>query len=196
MDELLAALRDETLANKVDAPLQRATESFRLHWRTPFDLNRFHAVLAAYHAHLVDPAAMQPPGDDQGFALAGAVDLLDASFRGTWADGYHGAIVEAVNDPSHGIHRVLASLLQAMQIEARRRAVHHIYCRRIDALDWRGRAAVADELRRRLGAASPGTLDRLPAVLLAPCIRDLVEAVLEAERRVDHLLRDPRHQLP
>ena len=195
-DELLTALSDAALASAVDTPLQEAASGFEVRWRPPFDRARLHTLMTRYYLHLAGREGSDLPQLDARCALTEVVELLERGFRGTWADGYDGALLEVIQDPEHGADRVLAALLQLVQQRARERRIHLLTHRMIDALDWRQRAAVAAELRRRLAGDGGSQFNRLPAALLGPYVLELAQALLETNRNIEHLLHDPRQLLP
>ena len=202
-DPVTAIVTDRSLTTGLglDDAIQRIRQRYEIyrHHVSELEASRQRAKCAAQSWHAPEgwiESGRDLPQLDARCALTEVVELLERGFRGTWADGYDGALLEVIQDPEHGADRVLAALLQLVQQRARERRIHLLTRRMIDALDWRQRAAVAAELRRRLAGDSGNQLTRLPAALLAPHVLEMAQALLETNRQLERLLHDPRQLLP
>ena len=172
LDRLAALLDEDLLAHRIDEPIDRALAAFRCDADFARSPAHFHTVIGGFvqdaHRRLLARRTPALQARDE------AVALLDQAYRGTYADGYCGALLDATDLSQAGLRSVLAKLAELLKNERRRIYMTWIRARVIDPRDWRAKCALAAAAIARYRPWLPPEIARAPAGQWADHVVDLV----------------------
>jgi len=186
--ELLAVaanLLDEgATARQIDDPIDDALERFGDVRPEPYSHTRFTETTARFVQHVYEQAL--PPGRTLTLwqARDEAVALLARAYRGTYANGYHGAVLDAADPSGPGLGLVLARIAEVIKSERRQMQMRCVESRHIDSADWDTKCAMALILIGRCGEFLPPELRCCPPEQLAEDVFDLLAMQLATTGRL------------
>ena len=160
IEQLVEHSDEQNLARQIDAPIDRAAETFRAPPDQPYAPAGFHQTLAAFVRHIYDSAPLFGRTLTTSQAHDEAVALLVAGYRGESFDGYEGAVADAAYSSGSGMHRVLDQLKNLIKARARASYRRWLFLRHVDPANWQTRQAVATILFDGCRAYMPPELSR------------------------------------
>jgi len=165
------------LARMIDGPIDVAAETFNPTCDVTYSHELFLPTVGRFVQHLYThtlPYRRLFPLDQ---ACDDAVHLMERYYRGVRADGYYGAIADALADSWDGMHLVLHGMAEAFKTH--RRAVYRqrVLARDVGAANWSTRCQMAEILIRQIRPWMPRTLQHCQAAQFADRIPELLDAV-------------------
>jgi hypothetical protein len=104
--------------------------------------------------------------------------LLEEGYRGTYSDGYYGALQDAIDPSYSGLELVLERMATTLKTRCREIYVRWVLDRHITSANWEVRCALAALLIDRCREWMPPELKSCPAEQLIGCIPDLMSIQL------------------
>lgn len=139
-------LDEEHMARTIDGPIEAAAAAF-----TPLDSpnafhRRFHQVIAAFVQHVYQQGLTPPRHFSTDQAGSEAIALLDAWYWGAHDRGYAAALLDALHPERDGVSLVLAQLESIIKENERRKYRRWVFASSVEALGWRAKLEIADQL--------------------------------------------------
>jgi len=185
---LAIALSDETVRERVDGPLEAATESFQDAPESVSTQEAFLQAVGKFVQHLYCHGLPAPRGLSDSQARAEAIELLDNGYRNATDFNYEAALLDAILSPSNGIDSVLAQLAETIKERERRRYRLLVLVRDLEPLAWPAKRAVAERLLSWLRPVLPLELaNRQPAQLVNE-ILDLITRHIQTDSLLASML--------
>jgi len=180
LEALLALLDERAIAERVDAPVDRALAGFRFTWSEDDapSVRRLHGVAGRLVAQLEGSTTADDPQTENPMDRDRAVAWLEAH-RGPLGGGWAEAHLEVVEDPEAGINRVLAGLGEAVKAQRRQRYRRSICASRIETLDWDQKRELVAAILDRFGADLPPRLAACDPAALVDQIEPLLREILD-----------------
>jgi hypothetical protein len=137
LEAILSLLADVTISERIDLPIDRAVESFRLCWDQSFAPAEFHRLLGEFimHVHSFLGKAELVHGSR---AEDEAISFLVQHYQGLYEVGYDGAVLDAMaelGEIGHGIDLVLLGLAEIIKGLKRQEYCDWVYARYLDPFD-------------------------------------------------------------
>lgn len=191
--ELLTLLTDllaeETLRHRIDEPVDAALAEYKHPETSECSQEVFHRNVADLLVHLRDRAWATGKGRAAA-SLDDAISLLEREYRGTYFDGYDGALQDTVDPSLPGLELVLARMAEAVKTQCRRTYIQWIMGRYVTCADYDTRCSLTALLMDRCREWLPQELQRCPPEQMVGCIPELLSIELSMRRGVQSELAD------
>lgn len=146
---LIEQIGEENLARQIDRPIERAAEMFAYPADQPYTPERFHHTITAFIHCLYEHAPLFGRTLTDSQAHDEAVGLLSQAYRGEFAAGYEGAVIDAAYSTGSGLRLVLDRLKELVKARLRQTYKRWLILRHVDPADWQIRCAIATVLFER-----------------------------------------------
>jgi len=149
LEQLTDLLDGGTLAEQIDAQIDRAFHEYGLPPQSGFSHEQFHQVTAEFIKFLYEKASL--PGGKLTLSQAHdeAIAILGQFYQGTHGDGYHGAVLDASDPEQPGISLVLFRMADVVKTRQRQKYTRWVVSRHIDPADWHLKRSIAELLIER-----------------------------------------------
>lgn len=171
----------------IDEPIDRVVTDFCRQPEPHFSRQRFHQVLTLFVAHLFARGLSCPRRLTTAQAHDEAIALLEQDYRGTRANGYLAAVLDAAQAGPGWMDLVLARLAEAIKARWRHMHARWVYARFLDPLDGELRCAIAASLLARYGPRLPDPLTTGSGSQFADEIPALLSDGLNVDRQLDQI---------
>jgi len=148
MERVTELLDDENLAERTDAPIDRAFHEYSLPPETGFSHEKFHQVTTEFIKFLYEKTFLVGRKLTLSQAHDEAIALLEL-YQGTYKDGYHGALLDASDPEQPGISLVLLRMANLVKTRQRQKYIQWVVSRHIDPADWHLKCSIAKLLIKR-----------------------------------------------
>jgi hypothetical protein len=108
--------------------------------------------------------------------------LIEEGYRGTYSDGYYGALQDAIDPSYSGLELVLERMTSMLKARCREMYVLWILDRHVASADWEIRCALATQLIECCMEWMPPELQRCPAEQMVDSIPELLRIHLGMNR--------------
>ena len=170
----VAQLLDEQLmARRIDESIDRARDEFE-RVGDGYSHRRFIEATARFVQHVYGEALPCVRRLTPSQARDEAVGLLTRAYEGTYADGYHGAVLDASDPSGPGIELALAGIAETIKAQQRQMYVRWVQVRHVDSADWPTKCAMASILLEWCGESLPPELRDCAPEQLAEDVFDLL----------------------
>jgi hypothetical protein len=142
LDNLIDLLNEEQIAQKVDEPIDLASQVFRLKIAVPITHSEFNRVIAAFVRHIFQSGIQLPRHLSDRQALYEAVFLLERYYQNEDVKGYDGALIDAIGRDTENIELVLSRLTEFIKMIERGKYVKWAFTDNYFILDWKTRQIV------------------------------------------------------
>ena len=186
-DRLAEALDEANLARVVDDPLDSAAATFRLESDTVRSVQHFHQRIADFIRHVYECGLGFPRSLSPSQARDEAVALLEQSYTGQYATGYHAALLDATDASGPGMPFVLARMTESLKQRQRGMYTRLACVRILGPADWATKCAAAAILLNRCREWLPPELRQCPPDQLADYVPDLAALQLATDTRLQQL---------
>jgi hypothetical protein len=176
LDELVALLDEESLERLIDARVDDALAEFPCPEVSECSEADFRETVAKFLGHVRAKVLFSGEGRCLGGDLGEAIALLESEYRGTQGDGYYAAVLDAMDASRMGLQMVLARIGEAFKTHYRAIYAHWAIARRVDALDWRLKCALAAALLDRCREWLPPDIQQSPPEQWADLVPELLES--------------------
>jgi len=184
LDQVTGLIDEQLMVQQIDEPIDRALASFGSVEHEPYSHPRFTETTARFVKHVFDHALSPGRRLTVSQARDETTALLGLAYRGTYAIGYHGAILDAADPSDPGLELVLARIAELIKSERRQLHLRCVEFRYIDSADWPTRCAMASLLIERCREHLPPELRSCPPEQLADDVFDLLALHLATARRL------------
>jgi len=164
LERLADLLERVRMAERIEAPIDRAFHKYDIPLETEFSHERFHQVTAEFIKYLHEKASLPVGKLTHSQAHDEAIALLEQSYQGTYENGYHGALLDASDPRQPGIGLVLQRMVELIKARQRRKYTRWVVSRHINPVDWGLKCSVATLLiNRNRDLLPPKIGESLPA---------------------------------
>ena len=174
LDQVAGLLDEQATAQQIDDPIDEALEQFGHVEHEPYSHRRFIETTARLvrhvHEHTLSPSRRLTLAQARDETVA----LLARAYRGTYANGYHGAVLDAADPTGPGLELVLARIAELIKNERRQMHMRYVEAWHIDSAEWPTKCAMASILIERCSEFLPPELRDCPPEQLAEEVFDLL----------------------
>jgi len=189
LDSVLVLLDETEIAQRIDGPIDESLVAFisGLHLPEVFTEARFRELVADFVAHLHAEAMPSSHEMTRQQAQSQALHLLDACYKGMQADGYDGALIDALRLGEDGLTSVFVSLANHLKTEERQKYFRWVMATHIEPLSWQKKCQLVEAMLRRWGWCFPEEVRGMPVEQLAYLYADLIRESLSAIGGLDQI---------
>ena len=181
---------EQRMAQQIDDPIDGTLERLGHVEHEPYSHPRFTETTARFVQHVYEHAHSPSRKLTMSQARDETVALLARAYGGTYANGYHGAVLDAADPSGPGLELVLARISELIKNERRQMHARWIESWHIDSADWPTKCAMASILIERCCEFLPPELQGCPPEQLAEDVFDLLALHLATTGRLQ-----PAHAL-
>jgi hypothetical protein len=176
LNELIAQLSEESVEGLIDARVDEAVAEFTCPEVGECSEAVFRDTVGKFIGHVRRRLLVSGEGSCDAEDFGWAIAFLESDYRGTHGDGYYAAVLDAMDSSRTGLQVVLARIGEAFK--ARYRTIHACwtFARRIGALDWKLKCALATELLGRCREWLPPEIQQSPPEQWADLVPELLES--------------------
>jgi hypothetical protein len=142
LDNLIDLLNEEQIAQKIDEPIDLASQAFRLKIVVPITHSEFNRVITAFVRYIFQSGIQLPRHLSDRQALYEAVFLLERYYQNEDVKGYDGALIDAIGRDTENIELVLSRLTESIKMNERGKYVKWAFVDNYFILDWKTRQFV------------------------------------------------------
>jgi len=185
LQEVVERLTDPLLSTRIDAPLERAMDTFSFVSPETWTGSEFDSTLILLvqhlHLHAADPSRRTPPHE----AFAEGRSMIAESYVSQGGRGYDAALVDVAEEGTETFDAVIDCVVDAYRERKKRTSVDWVIHCAVAPLDWQQRCRMASALMRAGKDDLPkAVLDSQPA-RFADNLADLIMAHVQAEGCVE-----------
>lgn len=145
LDALLSEISVETLAEKIDGPIDEARATYRIESVTTDSYDEFLEAVVAFYLHLARNSGRVAADVESDAVAAEAQECLEEAFV---RDGGSTAAWAEVRQPLRGgMALIFNAMTDQFKTEARRKHVRWVFKSVLDPRDWEARRLLADRSR-------------------------------------------------
>jgi hypothetical protein len=182
LQRLTDLLADETMQQRIDEPIDDAAAAFKCPQTEERSQAEFHHVIALFLAHLRAHALAGNKGPPLCGVLGEAIAMIEEGYRGTYSDGYDGALQDAIDPSYSGLELVLERMTSMLKARCREMYVLWILDRHVTSAGWEVRCALATRLIECCKEWMPPEIQRCPAEQMVDSIPELLRIHLGMNR--------------
>jgi len=187
LNGLYTQLNKDGSPDLLDEGLDKALHELEIDDSKPFSESFFHAVLTDFMIAVYKTALPLKRKLTREQALGESIALLERTYRGTYKDGYDGALQDAADSPMGGIHEVLIKMRDAMKSLENEKHLRRLVAQYIVPADWDLKCRISEILLDRLKRFFIHEITSAPAFYWADQIVDL----LLIDQETTQLLANP-----
>ncbi len=180
-------LDEERMARAIDGPIEAAAATFPLLDSPNASHRRFHQVISAFVQHVYQRGLVPPRHLSMGQAGSEAVALLDAWYWGAHDRGYAAAFLDALHPERDGVSLMLAQLESIIKENERRKYRRWVFASSVEALGWRAKLEIADQLLNVMRPYLPPQFHRCTGAQFVDDIPALIMMHLSTDASVQRL---------
>jgi hypothetical protein len=174
LQTILDLLNPGHIQTGIEEPIEKACTTFRYDWTEPMTHQQFNRIITAFVMHINTAVCPHQPHLPSEKAFEEAVWILENGYRTDCAEGYDGALLDAV-DPERGIDSVLASMKEVIKAREQDKYLSWVFAAHIDPTDWQLHVRLTEEILSRFNAErAPTTILLSPPRFARHCI-DLIK---------------------
>lgn len=174
IDQLTSLLDESNLSRKIDEPIDKAVEELLSNEDSEFSIDRFHREISGLVRAIYGNALPCSRKLSPSHAHDEAISLLESAYRGAFADGYYGAILDASDPTQPGLSLVLVKMVEMIKARQKQTYVRWVGSRLIDPADWPTQCAIAAILIKRYARWLPLEIQKGPPDRYADLICELL----------------------
>ena len=176
-------LNEDRLRDEIDAPIDDAARRYLRRQGPVHSAAELHAKAAEFVHHIYAEALSPRRQLSASQAHDEALHILEG-YRGTHADGYDGALADALDPTQPGLDVVLVRLAEFIKEVHRDRHVRWVKARHVDPSGHRMKCAMFEHLRVRCGMFLPPHYRQGPPARYSDDVAGIVQAALAAGVRL------------
>jgi len=142
---VMELVSEEHMQKAIDAPLQAAAATFDVRGKCTSSVSHlgFADAAADFVSLLYQNGLSCPIYLDREQARAEAVFILDHTYRGEYADGFEGALMDVRSKGDAGLEAVLSHIFGVISSTLRDRHIKAVMTTRVQFLPWEKRQSLA-----------------------------------------------------
>ena len=187
LDTVLDMISAESLAERVNRPIDDARAAYRLASVIVADHEAFNETITAFFIHLIRRVRGLIGPVEPELSGAEAHALLRRTF--SRQGGYKGALAEARSGYKGGMRSILDAMTEQFKTEECEKEINRVLEEALDPLDWSSQVAFMSALIERLKDHLPTDITDRPAEQYASHIQELTRAYMDSVDRLNSFFR-------
>jgi hypothetical protein len=187
LDDMLAEIRDETLARTIGRPLDEARGRYISSLVTVTDGFEFNEAITAFYTHLFQHTASPAGHADTDALSAAAIDLVEKAFQNE--GGYKAALAEGHQGINGGMRKVFDAMTEYLKEEEKQKHIAMVLKKAIDSKDWDAKVRLMKIFVERVRPELPDDLKDMSPKQLASRWDVVIRHYAESRKHVADLLR-------
>ena len=178
LGQLANALAEATLLKRIDEPIQTALLEFSYPPPAERPTARFHRAAAEFAGQARARILAKGLASIQTEGLGDALALIEHDYRGTYADGYDGALQDALDTSHAGLPVVLGRMAEALKTRYRESYLRWFLARQMRLAPWETKCALTALLLEACQEGLPPELRLGSPEQWVDCLPDLIQLYL------------------
>ncbi len=183
INRMIELLDERYMSIRIDEPIDKAVEDFLPFVSRNYSYRQFFETAATFVQYMYKKAL---PGCRKLSHLQAGIEAVAilSEYEGTYANGFHGAVLDAADVSQSGLRQVITGMGQILKNRNRQMHLIWVKSRFIDPNDWQLKCAIAEILIKRCRKLLPPELQNSPPVQLADDIFELLTIELALREKV------------